>query len=153
MERLIGQLGSDVKSRKLPEAQMLSSYHLQFSLKMMRGESSLSIHESEQRVSSPRLHQRSEETTTEVVEVMTERGGRAISRRMRELIVEWVVDDQGLPESDVSQTKVLRKASIRRGESKIEMQSKSHFEYRKSRSSSARQRCYIAAHFPGDNQP
>ena len=76
-----------------------------------------------------------------------------ISRRMRELIVEWAVEDQGLSESNVGQTKVVRKACVRRGESTIEIESKLHFDYRRSRSSSARQRYYIAAHFPEGNQP
>ena len=52
----------------------------------------------------------------------------------------------------MGQVKVVHKVSIRRGESKVEVESRSRFDYRKSRSPSARQRCYIAAHFLEDDQ-
>ena len=37
IERLIGQLGSKVKSRTLSETQMLNSYHMQLSLQLLHG--------------------------------------------------------------------------------------------------------------------
>ena len=58
---------------------MLNSHHPQFSLKMMRDETSLGDDENEQRVPALGARQRSEQAAAEVVEVMIERGGRVIS--------------------------------------------------------------------------
>ena len=155
MEGLIGQLGSDVKSRKLPEAQMLNSCHLRFSSRTLYRGASSDSDEDEQPSLAPKARQRlfgtrgrAEEGVAEVLKVVPEFEGRVVGRRERSLIVDWAVNDQGLLEKNVWQAKVLRKDIIRRGESTIKVESRTHFDRRKSSSSSARQRCHVASHFP-----
>ena len=118
----------------------------------MQGEVSVTNDENEQPMAERSLRQRRGEESTEIVEVVTGRDAGVAGRRMTEFITEWALDDQGLPESSVRQVKVAHKVSIRRGESKIEVESRSRFDHRKSCSPSAWQRCYIAAHFPEDDQ-
>ena len=81
MERLIGGLAATVKSRMFPEARMLNSCHLQFSLKMMQGGVTTSRNENGQTISTAGVeHQRRvmagecAEGSSEVVQVVSTTG-------------------------------------------------------------------------------
>ena len=63
------------------------------------------------------------------------------------------MDDEGLSEANVGEVQVLREATMRRGESTIHVESKTHFDSRRSSSPNARQRCHIAAHSREGSQP
>ena len=134
VERLVGELSAGVKSRKHPETQMLSSYQMRFSLQFAQQENAV-----EELGGRPQKRD-------EVVAA----GGQGLSpagRSVRELVMKWAVEDAGSTPLEVEDLAVVAKASIRRGEAELCIESKKSFDSRRARSPGARQRCFVAAHF------
>ena len=92
------------------------------------------------------------EGSAEVAQVLGTAGVGTLGRTARALIIEWAVDDEGLREVDVGEVQAVRRVTIRRGESKIHVESKARFDSRRVSSRNARQRCYVAVHVPEGNQ-
>ena len=77
-------------------------------------------------------------------------GGQGLSpaeRSARELVAKWAVEDAGSIPLEVKDLAVVSKASIRRGEAELCIESKKAFDSRRARSPGAQQRCFVATHF------
>ena len=122
MERLIGQLGSAVKSRKHPEAHLLASCHVRFTLRALHDKQSLSgddVRATDERGLEIRANESESIAGVGAAQTSEVRGVRADGRRARDMAVEWAVEDKGLLESSVGDAQVVQKLTIGHGEFKV----------------------------------
>ena len=148
MERLIGELSSAVMSKKQSETQLLNSYHMQFSLNILQGGTVRA-----EELISERSRRRAEPMEVEeVVEkgevVSVGKRGAKLGRREWDLVVKWAVDNEGLSPESVHDATTVPKVDLKRKGFTMRIESSSAFEARRKESLDARQRSFIAAHFP-----
>ena len=153
VERLIGQLALGVKSRKLPETQLLARYSLQFSLQALRDDNTPNS-EGQRLVDAPsaRLSSALAETGEARNDKMPRTAGKGswvkvTGQRVRSLVIEWAVEGAGVGECDVGEIRSVPKLTVCHGESSFQVETASCFKKRKSKCPDARQRCFVAAHF------
>ena len=155
IERLIGQPGSKVKSRSLPETQMLNSYHMQFSLQLMQGGVSYrdepSIGEPMDEGEGAAENEEMENSMTVVRPAGKSRVVEKSRKRLWGQVVRWAVEEENLDANAVEAIETVPRAKMKRDRSTFVVESKASFDLRKQQRNDARQRYYVAAHFPRES--
>ena len=151
VERLIGQLGSRIKSRKLPETQLLNSYYTDLSLQLLRG--GVSYDEKPDIFGNMHWRTRMGDSDAAVKPLGLTSSMQQSKRKLWSQVVEWAVEDEGLSATTVRSVATVPRAVISQDEIAVEIESKAHLNTRLKRSPDARQRCFVAVHFPaGDDE-
>ena len=76
-----------------------------------------------------------------------------VGRSAREFVARWAVEEAGSIPLEVEDLAAVAKASTRRGEDELCIESKKAFDLRWAHSPGARQRCFVAAHFRASQAP